>query len=191
MTNSTVKRLFFLSCIIMAGCKVRLAVPQRLQEQMDRAERIVVSLTDDTGEAPAEEGDPLAQLVKDLDPPDTAMRDALINAMRRRGKRFNDLAELKQAGIIGESRDALVASLPTTKTKERTPERDALLEAENNDREAILAVYFACSSREVAKDKSSARIYRDMLRARFASALRKSAKPGEWVQHQDGKWVKR
>jgi len=57
--------------------------------------------------------------------------------------------------------------------------------------ETIPAVYFTCSSKRVASDVAAAKMYRDMLRNEFAGVLRKNAAPGEWVQHQDGKWVKK
>ncbi|NJL19495.1 MAG: DUF1318 domain-containing protein [Bdellovibrionaceae bacterium] len=105
---------------------------------------------------------------------------AALNPAERRRNRMAEVQTLKNNRYVGEGNDGLlhVRELPTDPAYAAYAKE--VLEAENADRNAL----FTTKAEEAAKPQSA-------IRSEFAAAARQSAFPGEWLQEDDGQWVKR
>ena len=112
---------------------------------------------------------------------------AVLEAIRNRSFNRDDIDEFKKDGAVGESREGLLEVRPNERM-EKDPEYRKLvitiLEEENRDRRII-----ARRVTEVMGAKGPADERTTM--AAFARLNREQARPGEWVQQDDGKWVRK
>ena len=88
--------------------------------------------------------------------------------------------ELKKAGTIGEKNDGYLEVMKVDGKEAKIEEADKkIVEAENKDREAVYAA--------IAKKEGTTVEKVGELRAR---QIRAKAAEGEFIQNEDGKWIK-
>jgi uncharacterized protein YdbL (DUF1318 family) len=99
---------------------------------------------------------------------------AFAGVKERMKERLPAIADLKSKGIIGENNSGYLGYVTSNRVNE------ALIAAENKDRKSIYA-YFA-------KQQNTT-----LEKVELIQAKRKAerAKPGEFIQTPDGKWVKK
>jgi len=102
----------------------------------------------------------------------------LTKAIEDRRARRRPLREWKNRGCVGETNDALLVSRPGDGCGGEV----ALVAAENADR---LLIYntFMQQNNIPAADASR-------VRAAFTKARRERARPNDWIQQDDGQWVR-
>ncbi|MGA6927445.1 MAG: YdbL family protein [Desulfosarcina sp.] len=88
--------------------------------------------------------------------------------------RLPKIIQLKAAGIIGETREGLLAFVGADRREQ------ALVEAENQDRKRV---YQAIASQQGTTAA--------MVAQRRALQIAENAKPGEWLQDAGGRWVQK
>lgn len=187
---------FLLSTFVAFGCAVQVVVPLQMAEEISRAEDAIAFVRDkvvvDGGKVCIRlvgEEDPIDKFAAGLKLDNKAMQSELAKAMRDRAVRSKEIDAMKRTGAVGESDSGMLAYTPAAQAKDRTPERDELIESENKDRKTILSVYAHCFTKGVPEDRAKA--CRDSIRSDFASALQRRAAAGEWIQDQSGKWTKK
>ena len=100
---------------------------------------------------------------------------------------LDDLEELKKGQIIGERSDGKIAILPTNlglvgkAPKEKLKLANLLVKEENLDRETIWA-YTIENNPNLTEDNY------DQLKKTYATQQKIQAKPGYWVQNDNGQW---
>lgn len=99
----------------------------------------------------------------------------VMSAINSRKERFAKLKEYKAQGLVGEDLQGHVAALGGG------PEVQALVEAENRDREVIYQAQ--------VKEKGLPPEAIDTVRATFAQEQRDRAEPGEKIQLPSGEWA--
>jgi uncharacterized protein YdbL (DUF1318 family) len=101
-----------------------------------------------------------------------------------RTERFGVLKPLYELGAIGETNDGMlsVRSIDAMALKDKASVKK-LVKAENADRANLYA--------EIAKANNLAPDILPQIKQKFANSMRKKAKPGWWVQKDDGDWVKK
>ncbi len=99
-------------------------------------------------------------------------------------ERFPSLKPLYEAGVIGETNDGLLSirSLEGLSLKEKADTKK-LVEAENSDREKLYT--------EIAKANDLPSDTIPQIKELFANSWIKDAKPGWWIQKDNGEWVKK
>lgn len=95
-------------------------------------------------------------------------------ALDARRARFDNLADLKSKGMVGEDNRGYVKALVSA------PEVEAVVEAENKDR-AVVYTTIAGQNNLAAEMATIEKI--------FAEVQRDKAKPGEKIQDANGQWV--
>lgn len=101
-------------------------------------------------------------------------------AVASRSARLGALREGKARGCIGETNQGLVEARPGQGCG---GEVSGLIGAENADRQVIISAFMR-QNNIPASDTGR-------VRAAFAKANRDHAQPGEWVQQDNGQWVKK
>ncbi len=104
-------------------------------------------------------------------------------ARRRQVFNRDEVDELKRRGCLGEAKNAMLAARECDATGDDATRRDRLLAEENADREAILD--WVATSDATFTGKGRAQLI-DM----YHRLLAERAKPGEWVERQEG-WAKK
>ncbi len=101
-----------------------------------------------------------------------------------RTKRFGALKPLYESGAIGETNNGMlsVRSIDAMALKDKASVKK-LVKAENADRANLYA--------EIAKANNLAPDILPQIKQKFANSMRKKAKPGWWVQKDNGDWVKK
>ena len=101
-----------------------------------------------------------------------------------RTKRFGVLKPLYESGAIGETNAGLlsVRSIDAMPLKDKASVKK-LVKAENADRANLYA--------EIAKANNLTPDILPQIKQKFANSMRKKAKPGWWVQKDNGDWVKK
>lgn len=89
---------------------------------------------------------------------------------------------LKKAGSIGENKSGYLEAMKDVKLEEAD---STLIEAENKDRKAV---YTAIAKKESAETGKAVAV--EKVAELRASQIRSKAKEGEFIQEEDGKWVK-
>jgi uncharacterized protein YdbL (DUF1318 family) len=107
---------------------------------------------------------------------------AIRKIIESRAARAGALREYKNAGAIGENKEALVEvrKLDAVADLKARAEVQRLVKAENADREELF--------REIAAAKGVDLSQLPKIRETYAATLRDNAKPGDWVQMPDGAW---
>lgn len=95
-------------------------------------------------------------------------------ALDARRSRFENLADLKSKGMVGEDNRGYVKALVSA------PEVEAVVEAENKDR-AVVYTTIAGQNNLAAEMATIEKV--------FAEVQRDKAKPGEKIQDANGQWV--
>ncbi len=102
------------------------------------------------------------------------------NPVQRRYNRRGEVQDLKNNRVVGEGNDGLLAVRETPADAAYAAYAQKTVAEENADR----AAEFKAKAEELKKPLDA--YIRD-----FAAGAFKSAYPGEWVQKEDGTWVKR
>lgn len=107
---------------------------------------------------------------------------------QRRNQEFNrdDIEELKDLGVVGETRDGLLALLPTSKRQKgadaQAPLAALLVAEENRDRRLIWQHIIRRSRNLTLQDLPKVgRTYGDMQVTKVS--------PGQWYQSHAGDWI--
>lgn len=112
------------------------------------------------------------------------LQAAAIAARRRQLFNRDDVDEQKKQGCLGETRDAHVAEHTYVSDAAATQRQSTLVTEENADRDAIIAWALATDTALTTTDRPQVvEVYRRLLAERV--------RPGEWLQGDDGAWVKR
>ena len=112
---------------------------------------------------------------------------AVLEAIRNRSFNKDDIDEFKRDGAVGESREGLLEARPNDRMEKDTEYRKlvlAILEEENRDRRIIARRVTEVMGAKGAADERA-------TMAAFARLNREQARPGEWVQQDDGKWIRK
>ena len=111
----------------------------------------------------------------------------VLEAMQNRAFNKDDVEEFKKDGCVGENREGLLEVRPCAKRGE-DQEYQALVEQivqeDNRDRKIIM-------KRVINVNADIEREAEEEVAAVFAKMNRDSAKPGDWIQLPDGKWLKK
>ena len=102
--------------------------------------------------------------------------DDAATIKKHMAERKPKIETLKKAGSIGENKDGYLEAMKDVKLEEADQK---LIEDENKDRKAVYAA--------VAKKEGSTVEHVGELRAK---QIRSKAAEGEYIQNEDGKWVK-
>ncbi len=95
-------------------------------------------------------------------------------ALDARRARFDNLADLKSKGMVGEDSQGYAKALVSA------PEVEAVVVEENNDRRVLYMTIAA--QNDLAGEMGT-------IEKVFAEVQRDKAKPGEMVQDDNGRWV--
>jgi len=114
------------------------------------------------------------------------LQAAAVAARRRQLFNRDDIDEAKTQGCIGEGKDARLARrtcAPDADT-EASARLATLIEQENADREAVVAWALATDPSLTTTDRPQViQVYRRLLT--------ENTRPGDWLETDDGTWVKR
>ena len=101
----------------------------------------------------------------------TASAESIKARMKHR---LPEIVRLKADGVIGETRNGFLAFVGSKKTA------TDLVDAENRDRRSVYAA--------IAKQQGTTP---ELVGRRRALQIADKAKPGEWLQDDDGKWYRK
>ncbi|RMF74498.1 MAG: DUF1318 domain-containing protein [Acidobacteria bacterium] len=120
------------------------------------------------------------------DVPEPAVTNpAIRKIIDSRGRRAPLLAPYRKLGVIGEGRDGflVVRKLDALGDLRKRAEVQKLVREENDDRRALYREIAAATNVDLSQIAKVAETY--------AATLREMAKPGEWIQLPDGRWVQK
>ena len=118
------------------------------------------------------------------------MQEEAVKARQNQQFNLDDLDELKEAEVIGEQSDGLIALLPAgigkaeSSTSEQKKLASQILKEENRDRQSIW-------KRIVMSNESLAEKDLPEVRKTFAKLQRDNAVKGNWLQDEAGKWFRK
>jgi hypothetical protein len=104
----------------------------------------------------------------------------LTLAQLRRKTMSEYIHELKRQGILGESYDGSIVIMADSIGSDSRIGK--ITEAENNDREIILAFYYESRGLEDEADKTGARL-------EFAQVMARLSPDGTWIEDFEGNWT--
>jgi len=106
---------------------------------------------------------------------------SIVRAKERRAERYDAVDQYKTAGTVGENREGLLQILPENNlTREQLQQAQDLVNNENKDR---LIIY-----QEIVRiNNMPEEALKDVQKA-FAKTQRKNARPGYFIQNDDGRW---
>ncbi len=119
-------------------------------------------------------------------PPMSDKRKKTIRAMQRRAFNRDDLEVFKQ-GVVGENLHGLLSIFADNANKLPPKQRrflEEIVSEENEDRKTIMLRIIEVNENFSEKDISK-------IEKTFARLNRDNAKPGEWIQGENGKWKKK
>lgn len=110
---------------------------------------------------------------------------AIRKIIASRAQRLEALNRYKAQGVVGENNAALVEvrDLQAIADLRERAEVQRLVREENADREQLY--------KEVALAKGVDAAQLPLIRKTYAETLRQLARPGEWIQREDGQWVRK
>jgi len=110
---------------------------------------------------------------------------AIRTIIASRAARLSALNGWKASGVIGENNQGLVEvrSLDAVPGLKERADVQRLIRDENADREQLY--------REIAAAKNVELSLLPKIRETYASTLRETAHPGDWIQQPDGAWVQK
>ncbi|MCP9447934.1 MAG: YdbL family protein [Nitrospira sp.] len=127
--------------------------------------------------------DPEGRLVPQ--PPMPPGKEAAIRAMQRSAFNKDDIDRLKAEGILGENLEGGLTILhPENIPADRHAFVKNLVEEENADRETLVQRVLATNETFTPQDLPK-------IRRTFAALNRDRARSGEWIQREDGRWVRK
>jgi uncharacterized protein YdbL (DUF1318 family) len=104
----------------------------------------------------------------------------VVKASESRRQRRPALREWKSRGCIGETNQGLVVARPGEGCG---PEATSLIRAENGDRQVIYDAFM--------KDNKIPATDTRRVQSAFAKARQERSRPNDWVQLDDGQWVRK
>lgn len=127
--------------------------------------------------------DPNGKLVPQ--PPVPPGKEAAIRAMQRSAFNKDDIDRLKAEGILGEN---LEGGLSILAQKNIPADRHAfvknLVEEENADRAVLIERIVTTNETLTPEDLPK-------VKRTFAALNRDRARPGDWIQLEDGRWIRK
>ncbi|HSN57172.1 MAG TPA: DUF1318 domain-containing protein [Candidatus Sulfomarinibacteraceae bacterium] len=110
---------------------------------------------------------------------------AIRKIIDSRAARLKAVNDLKAAGVVGESNQALlvIRNLDAIQGLKERADAQKLIKDENADREQLF--------REIAAAKNVEIAQLPQIRTTYAEALRDNARPGDWIQLPDGSWTQK
>jgi uncharacterized protein YdbL (DUF1318 family) len=132
-----------------------------------------------TGSAPSPPSPTPGQTV-DVTPRITTRSPEVLKATESRRQRRGELRDLKAKGCLGETNQGLLETRPGEGC---TNEAMELMRAENADREVVYQAFM--------KENNIPATDTSRVRSAFAKARQERARPGDWIQTDDGRWVKK
>jgi uncharacterized protein YdbL (DUF1318 family) len=112
-------------------------------------------------------------------------KEAAIRAMQRSAFNKDDVDQLKAHGILGENNEGGITIVAPEKiASDRQSFVKNLVEEENADREVLMQRILATNEKLTAQDMPK-------IRRTFAALNRDRARPGEFVQLQEGQWIQK
>lgn len=104
----------------------------------------------------------------------------VMASIQSRRQRFPQVQEFKGRGCVGENTRGLLEARPGQGCG---PEVAGLITAENRDRMTLYQILLKQNNMPPEDLKR--------IQAAFAKVFRNKAAPGEWIQAEDGRWVKK
>ncbi|MCS6896428.1 MAG: YdbL family protein [Nitrospira sp.] len=118
-------------------------------------------------------------------PPVPPGKEAAIRAMQRSAFNKDDIDRLKAEGILGENLEGgLTILAPEKIAADRQAFVNNLVEEENADREVLMQRILATNETFTPQDLPK-------VRRTFAALNRDRARSGDWIQREDGQWVRK
>ncbi len=118
-------------------------------------------------------------------PPMPPGKEAAIRAMQRSAFNKDDIDRLKAEGILGENLEGGLTILqPENIPADRRAFVKNLVEEENADRETLVQRVLATNETFTPQDLPK-------IRRTFAALNRDRARSGDWIQREDGQWVRK
>jgi len=114
----------------------------------------------------------------------------VVKAYDAMSKRLPRLNQLFDSGAVGLTKQGLVTVRDKAKA---TPQDEALVKAENDSRKVVVASMARAIVKLNKQKESKALVDQVMGKAAstFADTKRESAKPGWWIQLENGNWVQK
>jgi len=112
-------------------------------------------------------------------------KEGAIRAMQRSAFNKDDVDRLKAQGILGENNEGGITIVSPDKI---APDRQAfvrnLVEEENADREVLMQRILATNEKLTQQDMPK-------IRRTFAALNRDRARPGDFMQLEEGQWIRK
>jgi len=112
-------------------------------------------------------------------------KEGAIRAMQRSAFNKDDVDRLKAQGILGENNEGGITIVSPDKI---APDRQAfvrnLVEEENADREILMQRILATNEKLTQQDMPK-------IRRTFAALNRDRARPGDFMQLEEGQWIRK
>jgi uncharacterized protein YdbL (DUF1318 family) len=178
--------------MLLAACvpvTVNITFPQ---EQLDAAARRIEDTTAQTAAssapaparapapAPAPSGGTSAGRTVEVTPRIDTRSPEVVKASQSRRERRPELREWKNRGCMGETNQGTLVARPGEGCG---PEVATLIRAENADRRIIYDAFM--------KDNNIPAGDRPRVQNAFAKARQERSRPNDWVQLEDGQWVRK
>jgi uncharacterized protein YdbL (DUF1318 family) len=176
---------------MLAGCVPVTVNVHFTQEKIDSAADRIVGMTrvPESGEAapaptqapqeptPAARSSRLVTIFPDLKV-DTPETQAILQSLRNRVPKIR---ELRVQGCVGENNKGYLETRPTPGCDPKAAQ--PLVTAHNADRKRL--------AETIARQNSMPKTDVSRLEAALAKTRRERARPGEWIQLEDGSWLQR
>jgi uncharacterized protein YdbL (DUF1318 family) len=115
----------------------------------------------------------------------------VINAYKEIRKLIPPMNALRESGAVGEDRQGLLKVLD----KSKLAGQDALVKTMNDNRKIVITgMAKAMEKINKRRNPSAKSDFNQFMRSAsgtFADTRREAAKPGWWIQQNDGKWVRK
>ena len=170
--------------VVLAGCvpvTVNIAFPQ---EQLDAAARTIEDRSaqpaSTTAPAPTPAPAPSGGRTVDVTPKVDTRSPEVRKAADSRRERRATLREWKSRGCMGETNQGLLVTRPGDGCGSEVA---GLIRAENADRQVIYSAFM--------KENNIPASDQPRVNSAFAKARQERARANDWVQLEDGQWVKK
>jgi uncharacterized protein YdbL (DUF1318 family) len=156
------------------------------QEQLDSAARQIEEKTAQSGPispspSPAQPSAPTSGgRTVDVTPRIDTRTPEVVKATQSRRERRSELREWKNRGCIGETNQGTVVARPGEGCGDVAA---ALIRAENADRTVIYSAFM--------KENNIPASDRPRVQSAFAKARQERSRANDWVQQDDGKWIRK
>jgi uncharacterized protein YdbL (DUF1318 family) len=130
--------------------------------------------------APAPSGGTSGGRTVDVTPRIDTRSPEVVKASQSRRERRPELREWKNRGCMGETNQGTLVARPGDGCG---PEVATLIRAENADRQVIYGAFM--------KDNNIPASDRPRVNSAFAKARQERSRPNDWIQLEDGQWVRK